>query len=66
VVPVVEDGRLVGMVAQADIALKENEKRTAQLVGRSPSRRRKSGRSVGGARKSTPSFSEWRAFASRA
>jgi CBS domain-containing protein len=31
--PVVENGRLVGVVAQADIALKENEKRTAQLVG---------------------------------
>jgi CBS domain-containing protein len=31
--PVVENGRLVGMVAQADIALKENEKRTGQLVG---------------------------------
>jgi CBS domain-containing protein len=31
--PVVEDGRLVGMVAQADIALKENETRTGQLVG---------------------------------
>jgi CBS domain-containing protein len=30
--PVVENGRLVGMVAQADIALKDNEK-TAQLVG---------------------------------
>ena len=30
---VVENGRLVGMVAQADIALKENEKRTGQLVG---------------------------------
>ena len=30
--PVVEDGRLVGMVAQADIALKENE-RTGELVG---------------------------------
>ena len=30
--PVVENGRLVGMVAQADIALKENEKRTGQLV----------------------------------
>jgi CBS domain-containing protein len=31
--PVVENGRLVGMVAQADVALKENEKRTGQLVG---------------------------------
>jgi CBS domain-containing protein len=31
--PVVENGRLVGMVAQADIALKENEKRTGELVG---------------------------------
>ena len=31
--PVVENGRLVGGVAQADIALKENEKRTGQLVG---------------------------------
>jgi CBS domain-containing protein len=30
--PVVEHGRLVGMVAQADIALKENE-RTGELVG---------------------------------
>jgi len=30
--PVVEDGRLVGIVAQADIALKENEK-TGSLVG---------------------------------
>ena len=30
--PVVENGRLVGMVAQADIALKESE-RTAELVG---------------------------------
>ena len=30
--PVVENGRLVGMVAQADIALKDNE-RTAELVG---------------------------------
>jgi CBS domain-containing protein len=30
--PVVENGRLVGMVAQADIALKENEK-TGELVG---------------------------------
>ena len=30
--PVVENGRLVGMVAQADIALKEND-RTGELVG---------------------------------
>jgi CBS domain-containing protein len=30
--PVVENGRLVGMVAQADIALTENEKTTGQLV----------------------------------
>src|SRR5438034_9489954 len=30
--PVVESGRLVGMVAQADIALKENEKKTGGLV----------------------------------
>jgi CBS domain-containing protein len=30
--PVVENGMLVGMVAQADIALKENE-RTGELVG---------------------------------
>jgi CBS domain-containing protein len=30
--PVVENGRLVGIVAQADIALRENEK-TAELVG---------------------------------
>jgi CBS domain-containing protein len=31
--PVVENGRLVGMVAQADVALTEDEKRTGQLVG---------------------------------
>jgi CBS domain-containing protein len=30
--PVVENSRLVGMVAQADVALKENEIRTGQLV----------------------------------
>jgi CBS domain-containing protein len=30
--PVVEGGRLVGIVAQADIALGENEMRTGQLV----------------------------------
>jgi CBS domain-containing protein len=30
--PVVEDGRLVGIVAQADIALSENEQKTGQLV----------------------------------
>jgi CBS domain-containing protein len=30
--PVVEDDRLVGIVAQADIALKENEKKTGELV----------------------------------
>jgi CBS domain-containing protein len=30
--PVVEDGRLVGIVAQADIALAENEQETGQLV----------------------------------
>jgi CBS domain-containing protein len=30
--PVVENGRLVGIVAQADIALAENEKRTGELV----------------------------------
>jgi CBS domain-containing protein len=30
--PVVEDGRLVGIVAQADIALRENETRTGELV----------------------------------
>jgi CBS domain-containing protein len=30
--PVVENGRLVGVVAQADIALGENEKRTGELV----------------------------------
>ena len=30
--PVVEDGRLVGIVAQADIALSENEKKTGELV----------------------------------
>jgi len=30
--PVVENGRLVGIVAQADIALTENEKETGELV----------------------------------
>ena len=30
--PVVEKGRLVGIVTQADIALRENEKKTGQLV----------------------------------
>jgi CBS domain-containing protein len=30
--PVVENGRLVGIVAQADIALGENEKKTGELV----------------------------------
>jgi CBS domain-containing protein len=30
--PVVENGRLVGIVAQADIALSENETKTGQLV----------------------------------
>ena len=30
--PVVESGRLVGIVSQADIALGENEKRTGELV----------------------------------
>jgi CBS domain-containing protein len=30
--PVVENGRLVGIVAQADIALRENEKKTGGLV----------------------------------
>ena len=30
--PVVKNGRLVGIVAQADIALRENEKRTGELV----------------------------------
>jgi CBS domain-containing protein len=30
--PVVESGRLVGIVAQADIALSENEKKTGELV----------------------------------
>ena len=30
--PVVENGRLVGIVAQADIALRENETTTGQLV----------------------------------
>jgi CBS domain-containing protein len=30
--PVVENGRLVGIVAQADIARMENEKRTGELV----------------------------------
>jgi hypothetical protein len=29
---VVEDGRLVGIVAQADVALRGNEKRTGELV----------------------------------
>ena len=31
--PVVENGRLVGIVAQADIALRENETKTGELVG---------------------------------
>jgi CBS domain-containing protein len=31
--PVVESGRLVGIVAQADIALSEDEKKTGRLVG---------------------------------
>jgi CBS domain-containing protein len=30
--PVVEDGRLVGIVSQADVALGETEKRTGELV----------------------------------
>jgi CBS domain-containing protein len=30
--PVVEDGKLVGIVAQADVALKENEQKTGELV----------------------------------
>ena len=30
--PVVENGKLVGIVAQADIALSENEKKTGELV----------------------------------
>src|SRR3954467_13697453 len=30
--PVVENGRLVGILAQADIALRENEKMTGELV----------------------------------
>jgi CBS domain-containing protein len=30
--PVVENGRLVGIVAQADIALTQNEKKTGELV----------------------------------
>jgi CBS domain-containing protein len=30
--PVVENGRLVGIVAQADIALREDEKKTGKLV----------------------------------
>jgi CBS domain-containing protein len=30
--PVVENGRLVGIVAQADIALRENETKTGELV----------------------------------
>jgi CBS-domain-containing membrane protein len=30
--PVVENGKLVGIVAQADIALRENEKKTGELV----------------------------------
>jgi signal-transduction protein with cAMP-binding, CBS, and nucleotidyltransferase domain len=45
--PVVENGRLVGMVAQADIALKENEKGPVSSSGRSPSVRRESADSVG-------------------
>jgi CBS domain-containing protein len=32
--PVVENGRLVGIVAQADIALRENEKKTGGQAGR--------------------------------
>jgi CBS domain-containing protein len=31
--PVVENGRLIGIVAQADIALTEDEKKTGELVG---------------------------------
>ena len=30
--PVVDNGRLVGIVAQADIALGENEKKTGELL----------------------------------
>jgi CBS domain-containing protein len=30
--PVVENGRLVGIVAQADIAIRENENKTGELV----------------------------------
>ena len=30
--PVVENGKLVGIVAQADVALKDNEKKTGELV----------------------------------
>jgi CBS domain-containing protein len=30
--PVIENGSLVGIVAQADIALRENEKKTGELV----------------------------------
>jgi CBS-domain-containing membrane protein len=30
--PVVENDRLVGIVSQADVALKENEERTGELV----------------------------------
>jgi CBS domain-containing protein len=30
--PVVENGKLVGIVAQADVALTESEKRTGELV----------------------------------
>jgi signal-transduction protein with cAMP-binding, CBS, and nucleotidyltransferase domain len=30
--PVVENGRLVGIVAQADVALSEDEQKTGQLV----------------------------------
>jgi CBS domain-containing protein len=30
--PVVDNGRLVGIVGQADIALRENEKKTGELV----------------------------------
>ena len=44
--PVVENGRLVGIVAQADIALRENERRPVSSSRRSLSPRRESAGSV--------------------
>ncbi len=44
--PVVENGRLVGIVAQADIALRENEKRPVSSSRRSLNPQRKSVGSV--------------------